>query len=649
MKQFVLVLKAILISTFCISISISAHASPESESYDDLLSGNDSFQSSNLMYEEPEFLPVDEAFTWDFEQKGQSVIIRWHIVDGYYLYRERFNFTLVEAPSNIKLGKPVFENEGKMKDDPAFGMVEVYYKTIAVKLPLLVNGPWNKPLTMKIGYQGCADAGLCYQPQSREIELLPQASTQIDNPDNSTFNSQNSTFDNPASGDTNEISGLIKSSSLWISLGTLFLLGVGLAFTPCVLPMVPILSSIIVGQENISTRKAFLLSITYVLGMAITYSIAGVLVGYFGAKANLQMYLQEPAVLISFAAVFIILSLSMFGFYELQLPAFVRDRLDQINQEQKGGHYVSVAFMGVLSALVVSPCVSAPLIGVLTYISSTGDAFLGGISLFALSLGMGLPLILIGLGGGKFLPSAGEWMNTIKAVFGVLLLAVAVWLLERILPGPVTLVLWAALLIPSGIFMGAFEKSEKGWPRLWKGIGIIFIVYGVLLMIGAATGESDPLRPLHSPGNKSVKLTDSPNQTAATNHKSHLAFEDVNTLVELNQALDQAKLENKTVMLDFYADWCISCKVFERVTFSDPEVQSALNNTTLLQADLSDLTSEHQAMLDKFGLFGLPSILFFNPQGEEIQAARVQGEMNAKQFLSHLQNNVLSQQTNESL
>ena len=235
-------------------------------------------------------------------------------------------------------------------------------------------------------------------------------------------------------------------------------------------------------------------------------------------------------------------------------------------------------------------------------------------------------------------------MNIIKAVFGVLLLAVAVWLLERILPGPVTLMLWAALLIPSGIFMGAFEQSKKGWPRLWKGIGILFIVYGVMLMIGAATGESDPLRPLQSLGNKSVRLADSPLQTTAIKHNSHLDFKDVNTLDELDQALDQARLDNKTAMLDFYADWCISCKIFERDTFSDPDVQSALENTTLLQADLSDLTSEHQAMLDKFGLFGLPSILFFNPQGEEIQSARVQGEMDAKQFLSHIQNNVLNQE-----
>jgi len=253
---------------------------------------------------------------------------------------------------------------------------------------------------------------------------------------------------------------------------------------------------------------------------------------------------------------------------------------------------------------------------------------------------MGLPLLVIGTGGGKFLPSAGEWMNTIKAVFGVLLLAVAVWLLERILPGPVTLALWAALLIPSGIFMGALEKTEKGWPRLWKGIGFLFLIYGTILIIGAASGESDPLRPLKTISNQSINMVNSDSSTEK--QTSHLKFISVNTLDELNQALGKAKNQNKTTMLDFYADWCISCKIFERDTFSNPAVQAALSNTVLLQADLSDLTTEHQAMLDNFGLFGLPSILFFNTNGEEIKSARVQGEMNAEHFLSHIQEKVLS-------
>lgn len=643
MKPFALTLNALLISVCCSFIPAAAFADTNSSAISLPTNTILPAQNNNIFAEEPQFLPVDEAFTWEAEQKENQLIVRWFMQDGYYLYRERFKFSLTENPSNLKLGIPVFAGEGKMKDDPAFGMVEVFYHTVAINIPLIANDAWHKPVSIEIGYQGCADAGLCYQPQTRTIELLPP-----------TISSKNKaitqqTLSSATNTSSNGIAGLIEQSSLWLSLGTLFLLGIGLAFTPCVLPMVPILSSIIVGQKNITTGKAFSLSLTYVLSMAITYSFAGVLVGYFGAKANLQIYLQEPAVLISFAGVFVILSLSMFGFYELQMPAFLRDRLDRINQKQQGGTYVSVALMGILSALVVSPCVSAPLIGVLTYISATGDATLGGLSLLALSLGMGLPLLLIGTGGGKFLPSAGQWMNTVKAVFGVLLLAVAVWLLERILPGPVTLVLWAALLIPSGIFMGALEKTESGWPRLWKSIGLVFVVYGIILIIGAASGQSDPLRPLQSlksQGTSQSQLSvdaSGPEQSHQA-QGGHLQFSRVNTLTELNQALEKAKSQKKIAMLDFYADWCISCKIFERDTFSDPAVQAALSNTLLLQADLSDLNAEHQAMLDRFGLFGLPSILFFNTQGEELRPARIQGEMNAKQFLSHLQEKVQAQQ-----
>ena len=642
MKQSTPFFNTVLLGIICTFASVSTSAISLEEISNDSLTNNTSSQSASFFTEESEFLPVDEAFTWEVEQQEQQVIIRWHIQNGYYLYRERFNFELTDTTANIKLDTPVFASKGKIKDDPAFGMVEVFYKAIEVTLPLIVNGTWNKPITLKVGYQGCADAGLCYQPQERLIELLPQKYT---GPGSASGASPPLPVSNtPPPVSSGGITGLIEQSSLWTSLGTLFLLGIGLAFTPCVLPMVPILSSIIVGQKDISTRRAFLLSLTYVLGMAFTYSFVGVLVGYFGAKASLQIYLQEPAVLISFAMLFVILSLSMFGFYELQLPASLRDRLDQLNRKQKGGNYFSVAIMGILSALVVSPCVSAPLIGVLTYISSTGDALLGGLSLLALSLGMGLPLLIIGTGGGRFLPSAGAWMNTIKAVFGVLLLAVAVWLLERILPGPVTLVLWAALLIPSGIFMGALEKTEKGWPRLWKGIGFLFLVYGIILIIGAASGESDPLRPLKTISNQSINFVDSASESSTGLQSSHLRFKSVNTLEELNLALGKAKTQKQTTMLDFYADWCISCKIFERDTFSDSLVQTTLGNTVLLQADLSDLTTEHQAMLDNFGLFGLPSILFFNIDGEEIKSARVQGEMDAEQFLLHIQEKVLNEE-----
>lgn len=639
MRACVLTLKTFIVTACCAFAALTiptlgfSEPSLDSLSSDSLLSS----QANRLFEEQPEFLPVDEAFTWEVEQQQEQVVVRWFAQEGYYLYRDRFNFSLPENPGNLTLGTPIFSKQGQIKDDPAFGMVEVFYDAITVSIPLISSGVWLKPITLEIGYQGCADAGLCYQPQSRTITLQPPGISNLSN--------SASTVASKQQGQTDSLADFIAQASIWLSLGTLFLLGIGLAFTPCVLPMVPILSSIIVGQDNLSTRKAFLLSLTYVLGMAIAYSAVGVLVGYFGAKANLQIYLQEPVVLISFALIFILLSLSMFGFYELQLPAFLRDRLDRLNQQQQGGHYLGVALMGILSALVVSPCVSAPLIGVLTYISTTGDALLGGLSLLALSLGMGFPLLLIGTGGGKFLPAAGEWMNIVKAVFGVLLLAVAVWLLERILPGPLTLVLWAGLLISSGIFMGALDKTGKGWPRLWKSIGLMFVIYGIILIIAAANGQSDPLRPLQLLPSINTPARDTNSiQDSGLKHTSHLPFASVNSLSELDQALATAKQENKITMLDFYADWCISCKIFERQTFSNPAVQAALSNALLLQADLSNLNKEHQAMLDRFGLFGLPSILFFNPTGEEIRSARIQGEMNAQQFLAHWQEKVHGQQ-----
>lgn len=575
---------------------------------------------------EPEFLDVDQAFQVEVSRHQRVLSIKWTVAPGYYLYRDRFSFKLDPKESGASLSQAQFPGKGKMKDDPAFGLVEVFDHDIEVQVSL--EGTLSESLTLVLGYQGCADAGLCYPPQTRRFPLADVPVVE----QKPTANSPNLTTAAPAPAKqlAPPLGIQLNENHYLFGLLTLYLLGIGLAFTPCVLPMIPILSSIIAGQQQLSVRKGFVLSSTYVVAMSLTYAIAGALVAYFGTKANLQMYLQNPWILGVFALFFVALALSMFGFYEIQLPSFIRDRVDALNQQQKGGSLLNVALMGALSALVVSPCVSAPLISVLSFISSTGNVGLGAMALFCLGLGMGTPLILIGTGGGKFIPKAGAWMDAVKAVFGVLLLAVAIWLLERILPGPVTLALWASLLIICAIHMNALDAAPPGWPRFWKGLAVLFLMYGSILLLGAASGQSNPLRPLH--------FTTQENTTDAP--AGQLSFQSVKNLDELQSQLASAKQQGRSVMLDFYADWCISCKIMKRGAFSDPRVQAALHNTVLLQADLSELTPAGQAMLDHFGLFGLPSILFWSPEGNEQKEARVQGEMDADQFLVHLNKNV---------
>ncbi|HEX4974663.1 MAG TPA: protein-disulfide reductase DsbD [Pseudomonadales bacterium] len=574
----------------------------------------------------PEFLDVDQAFQVEVSRHQRILNIKWTVAPGYYLYRDRFSFELDPKESGASLGNVEFPGKGKMKDDPAFGLVEVFDHDIEVHVSL--EGTLSESLTLVLGYQGCADAGLCYPPQTQrfplaDVPVVEKVALKNTAASTTAVPANTPKVDTPLGIQLNE-------NHYLFGLLTLYLLGIGLAFTPCVLSMIPILSSIIAGQQQLSVRKGLVLSSAYVVAMSLTYAIAGAMVAYFGTKANLQMYLQNPWILGVFALLFVVLALSMFGFYEIQLPSFIRDRVDALNQQQKGGSLLNVALMGALSALVVSPCVSAPLISVLSFISSTGNVGLGAMALFCLGLGMGTPLILIGTGGGKFIPKAGAWMDAVKAVFGVLLLAVAIWLLERILPGPVTLALWASLLIICAIHMNALDAAPPGWPRFWKGLAVLFLMYGSILLLGAASGQSNPLRPLH--------FTTQENTTDAP--AGQLSFQSVKNLDELQSQLASAKQQGRSVMLDFYADWCISCKIMKRGAFSDPRVQAALHNTVLLQADLSELTPAGQAMLDHFGLFGLPSILFWSPEGNEQKEARVQGEMDADQFLVHLNKNV---------
>lgn len=401
--------------------------------------------------------------------------------------------------------------------------------------------------------------------------------------------------------------------------------------------MIPILSSIIVGQgEEITTRRAFTMSLVYVLAMALTYTVAGVVAGLFGE--NLQAAFQNPWILGTFSVVFVLLALSMFGFYDLQMPAALQSRLSEISNKQKGGTLIGVGVMGFLSALIVGPCVAAPLAGALIYIGQTGDAVLGGMALFALSLGMGAPLLAIGTSAGKILPRAGDWMNTIKAVFGVMLLAVAIWMLERILPVAIVMGLWAALVIVSGIYMGAIEplgKDANGWQKLWKGVGLILLVYGILMLVGVAAGGRDTLQPLHGVmGGIGGSSAMTANQ-AASNHE--LAFKQIKGLTGLEREIANASASGKPIMLDFYADWCVSCKEMEKFTFSDAGVQGALQNAVLLQADVTANDAQDKALLKRFGIFGPPSIMFFGPDGQERRPYRVVGFMNASDFRAHAQ------------
>jgi len=392
--------------------------------------------------------------------------------------------------------------------------------------------------------------------------------------------------------------------------------------------MIPILSGIIVGQgEDITTRKAFYLSLVYVLAMAMTYTVVGILVGLSGE--NIQAWFQNPWIIGSFAAIFVALSFSMFGFYELQMPASIQSKLTNISNSQQGGNIVGVAIMGFLSALIVGPCVTAPLVGALIYIAETGDAVLGGMALFSLSMGMGAPLLLIGASAGKFLPRAGAWMDAVKAVFGVLLLGLAIWLLERVAPAAATMALWAALIIVSAIYMGAMETlaaGSSGWKKLWKGLGVLLLIYGIIILLGLASGNRNVYQPLKGLAGMS----------GSTTQIEHLSFKQIKGVDGLNTELEKAKAAGKKVMLDFYADWCVSCKEMEVFTFSDPAVQKALEGVVLLQADVTPNDEKDTELYKHFGIIGPPSIMFFGTDGSEHRNYRVVGFMPAEKFSQHV-------------
>ena len=554
-----------------------------------------------LTSDEPEFLPVEEAFPLNTTLSNGELLASWNSADGYYLYQHRIFLQQGET----RLEPVYFSLPGIEKDDEAFGLVTAFYGPLEARFDLRSLQPGE----VVLHHQGCADAGLCYPPQ-RERLTLTAADLQSALPASTT------TVTVPA--DNNWFSG---RSALAV-IGIFFLLGLGLTFTPCVLPMVPILTSVVLGQQQNSPRRGFLLSSVYVLGMALTYAAAGLTVGLLGAGANIQAWMQTPWVLMLFAALFVLLALAMFGLYELQLPAALRNRLNAISQQQQGGRYLSVFIIGVFSALVVSPCVSAPLAGALVYLSTTGDAVLGGLALLALGLGMGAPLIVLGTTGASFLPKAGQWMNQIKVFFGVLLVGVAIWLLERILPGNLSLLLWALLALTYGIVLGALEPAASAAQRLIKALGWVLLIYGVLAFAGALMGNSNPLQPLQPIA--TLQTSDQPTATTP--------FYKTDSVAELEQRIASAP---GLVMLDLYADWCISCKVMEKDIFSQSDVQERLADAMWLKLDVTANRPEHIAFMQRNAIFGPPTILFFRQQ-QEIQTSRMVGEVTKAQFLARL-------------
>jgi thiol:disulfide interchange protein DsbD len=573
-----------------------------------------SAQSLKLNLFEDELLQPDQAFQFFTTVKdGNTVHVNWQIAEGYYLYREKFQLELINS-DGVKLG--AFEiPHGEPKHDEEFGQVEIFHNSLDFDLPLIRSDLSAKTVTLQAKYQGCAERGVCYPPMNKKIELaLPAALAQ-----------QSSA---PELSEQDQIVQSMHKDNFLLTLMSFFGFGLLLSLTPCIFPMIPILSGIIVGHgHRITTGRAFLLSSSYVLASAVTYAVFGIIAAMFGS--NLQSAFQQPWIIGLFSAVFVVLSLSMFDFYHLELPKSLQVKLHNSSEIHRDGSLWGAAIMGSLSSLIVGPCVAAPLAGALIYIGQTGDVLLGGSSLFTLGLGMGVPLLLLGASAGKLLPKAGNWLNSTKAVFGVIMLAVAAWMLSRILPGNVMMALWATLLIFPAIYLNAVDplpENCSGWRKLWKGLGLMMLAYGLLLMIGFSLGNTNPLKPLQGLGVSTAQAAE-----------PGIRFERVNSIAALEARIDQAAANHQPVMLDFYADWCISCKEMEAYTFTDPRVKQALNGVVLLQADVTNNSDDDKALLAKFNLVGPPAILFFGLDRQEKTANRVIGYQDVDTFLKSLQ------------
>ncbi|KAA1164081.1 protein-disulfide reductase DsbD [Pseudoalteromonas distincta] len=567
------------------------------------------------------FLPVDQAFVFDFDQQGSTLFVGWDIAPDYYLYKKKIE--IIAKGANIQVGD---SGSGEIIEDEFFGKTEVFFNSASVisKLSNVTEGA-----VVKVRYQGCAKAGLCYPPEVISIPLSVISGAQVKNVDQnsatdeaataqSTFAALNEPTTEPTtnSDDTEKdltFTEQLASQGLITNLLIFFVVGVGLAFTPCVFPMFPILSSLIAGQQNLSTKKAFALSFVYIQGMAVTYAALGLVVAALGGQV--QGYLQHPFVLVSFSLLFVLLAMSMFGWYEIKLPSSMMSKLTQVSNNQKGGNYVGVFLMGVLSGLIASPCTTAPLSAALLFVAQSGDYLVGGLTLYVLSLGMGLPLLLLGTSGGKLLPKAGGWMEQVKTLFGFVMLVVPLILLERLISADIILLMAGVLALATALYLHHWQSSQtqsKLKTALWFA--------ATLLVMTGFTLTKNYFWPAQA-----VQVSSQSNE-----------FKKVADLAELKEAVAQASNEGRMVMVDLYADWCVACKEFEHYTFPDAKVQSEFSHYQLIQVDLTNSDNKTIELMEEYTVFGLPSILFFNTQGKELTTQRVTGFLNAEDFAKHL-------------
>ncbi|MGY1489183.1 protein-disulfide reductase DsbD [Methylobacillus pratensis] len=589
-------------------LSASVQAAPSSQLGEWLSQGRSAFLGNDT----DNILPPEQAFKLQVEIiDADHLQAAFKIAPGHYLYKDRIKFELEPAGHAVQnLNLP----QGDWKQDPTFGRTEVFHQDFTADMRMAPPTVPGGNLRLKATYQGCSEKGLCYPPTHKTIALDSLHATAGDGP---------GSIAPPPQAEHDRAASLLASGKLWLIVAGFFGFGLLLSLTPCVLPMIPILSGIIVGSQRKHRLHAFWLSLAYTLGMALSYTAAGVAAGLSGQL--LSAALQNAWVLGASALVFVLLALSMFGFYELKLPASLESRLVNTSNRLPGGQWLGVFAMGVLSALIVSPCVAAPLAGALIYIGQTQDVVLGATALFALSMGMGVPLLLVGASAGAFLPKAGPWMIAIRQAFGVFMLAVAVWIVSPLLPTSLQLLLWASLLIVPAVFMRALDRlpdSATAWHRFWKGIAVLMLLAGATLVVGAASGAKSPLRPLEG-------LT-----LGQAGSSSSLPFQRIKRVADLEQVLRQNP--GKPVMLDFYADWCAACKEMDQFTFSDAAVRANLQEFVLLQADVTANDVEDQALLKHFGLFGPPGIIFFDGTGQEIRHRRVIGYQNSNTFLDTL-------------
>ncbi|WP_151703516.1 protein-disulfide reductase DsbD [Nitrincola alkalilacustris] len=579
-------------------------------------------------------LPVEQAFKLQVDLPNSGVLrLNWAIEDEYYLYRDHLKIDLPEGLELVAQQIP----GGEQKDDSLFGNVTVWYQAATAQFLIGTDGRDLKDAMVTITYQGCWEGGICYAPERETIPLtaLPLAAG-LSWPDGMAQVTDSSDIQSSAPAaapvtpvaEHDRFSQLLAGKGLLLILTAFFVAGLALSFTPCVFPMIPILSSIIAGHGmRITTGRAFGLSLVYVLAMALTYTVAGVLAGLFGS--NIQASFQNPWVIGVFSAIFVLLALSMFGFYELQLPSALQTRFNRASQEQRGGHVTGVAVMGFLSALIVGPCMAAPLAGALIYIGQTGDPVLGGAALFSMSMGMGVPLLLVGASAGKLLPKAGAWMNAIKAGFGVSLLLMAVWMLDRVVSIQVTMALTSVILLVTAVYLNTLDRLHdkvSGWHKLWKGVGVISMIYGAALMVGLLSGGNSMLYPLQGLAGPS----------ASERQTTSLPFNTVYTSDELDAQLAVAERNGQSSMLYFTADWCVTCAELDFITFADAQVQSRLGQVNLIKVDITANDDKAKALSQRYNVFGPPALIFYDSQGERRPELTVYGVIRPAGLLNQI-------------